>query len=92
MIVALDLETTWLDKEKDLIIEIAMIKFDEKTFEIIEEFTSLINPWIKIPELNSNITWITDEMVNSSPNFEDLIHKIEKFIWDNPILWHNTYF
>jgi DNA polymerase III epsilon subunit-like protein len=44
MIVALDLETTGLLKEKDFIIEIALIKFDENTFEIIEEFSSLINP------------------------------------------------
>lgn len=92
MIVALDLETTWLQKEKDFIIELAMIKFDENTFEIIEEYTTLVNPWIKIPDLNINITWITDEMVLAEPFFDELIDKIESFIWDCPILWHNTYF
>ncbi|NDK07739.1 hypothetical protein EOM39_00665, partial [Candidatus Gracilibacteria bacterium] len=63
MIVALDLETTGLSKEKDFIIEIALVKFDEITFEIIEEFSTLVNPGIKIPDLNTNITGITDEMV-----------------------------
>lgn len=92
MIVALDLETTGLSKEKDFIIELAMIKFDENTFEIIEEYSTLINPLIKIPDLNVNITWITDEMVSDSPVFEFQIEKIESFIWDLPILWHNTYF
>ena len=92
MIVALDLETTGLLKEKDSIIEIALIKFDENTFEIIEEFSSLINPWIKIPDLNINITWITDEMVLNSPYLDDLTEKIRDFIWDFPILGHNTYF
>lgn len=92
MIVALDLETTGLIKEKDSIIEIALIKFDEHTFEIVEEFSTLINPWISIPDLNVNITWITDEMVASSPTLEEIKWKIEEFIWDFPILWHNTYF
>lgn len=92
MIVALDLETTWLSKEKDFIIELALVKFDENTFEIIEEYSTLINPGIKIPDLNTNITWITDEMVANMPNFGDIINKIEDFIWENPILWHNTYF
>ena len=35
-IIALDLETTWLDNKKDKIIEIALVKFDTDTFEIIE--------------------------------------------------------
>ena len=56
MIVALDLETTWLDSSTDKIIEVALIKFDEFSWKIIEEYTSLVNPWIDIPELISNIT------------------------------------
>lgn len=92
MIVALDLETTWLDKSKDKIIEVALVKFDEKTFEVIETFDSLVNPVIPIPDLSSNITWITDEMVANSPKLSDLSDKIKEFIWDYPILWHNTYF
>lgn len=92
MIVALDLETTWLTKEKDFIIELALIKFDENTFEIVEEFSTLLNPWIKIPDLNVNITWITDEMVVNEPTFNEVLEKITTFIWDLPILGHNTYF
>lgn len=92
MIIALDLETTWLNNKEDKIIEIALIKFDENTFEIIDEYTTLINPRIHIPELNSNITNIFDEDVKDAPYFEDIIWKIEDFIWNDPILWHNTYF
>lgn len=93
MIVALDLETTWLDKEKDKIIEVALVKFDENTFEIIETFSTLINPLIPIPEVISNITNIFDSDIISSPILDDnLKQKIENFIWDNPILWHNTNF
>lgn len=93
MIIALDLETTWVDKEKDKIIEVALVKFDENTFEIIETFSTLINPLIPIPEVISNITNIFDYDVISSPILDDeLKQKIENFIWDNPILWHNTNF
>lgn len=93
MIVALDLETTWVIKENDKIIEVALVKFDENTFEIIETFSTLINPWIYIPEVISNITNIFDEDVKNAPFLDDeLKQKIENFIWDSPILGHNTNF
>ena len=93
MIVALDLETTWVDNKKDKIIELALIKFDENTFEIIETFSTLINPQISIPEIISNITNIFDEDVKNAPIFdENLTKKVSEFIWDLPILWHNINF
>lgn len=93
MIVALDLETTWVNKENDKIIEIALVKFNEKTFEIIETFSTLINPWISIPEVISNITNIFDCDVKNAPVLDnELKQKIENFIWDSPILGHNTNF
>lgn len=93
MIVALDLETTWIDKENDKIIELALVKFDENTFEIIETFSTLINPLIPIPEVISNITNIFDDDVKNSPILDkELKEKILFFIWENPILGHNTIF
>jgi predicted DnaQ family exonuclease/DinG family helicase len=92
-IVALDLETTGLDNKKDKIIEIALVKFDSETFEIIESFWTLINPLIPIPPINSNITNIFDEDVKDAPIFNtEIIKKVSDFIWNCPILWHNTYF
>lgn len=93
MIVALDLETTWVEKEKDKIIEVALVKFDENTFEIIETFSTLINPLIPIPEVISNITNIFDADLIWAPILDDeLKQKIENFIGDAPILGHNTNF
>ena len=92
MIVALDLETTWLDNENDKIIEVALIKFDEKTFEIIDTYSTLVNPEMDIPKMISNITNIYDEDVLDSPKIEEILDNIISFIWDFPILWHNTYF
>jgi len=92
MIICIDLETTGLDKYNDRIIEIAMIKFDENNFKIINTFSSLIDPEVPIPELISNITNIFDENVFWAPKLTDLKNDILAFIWDLPILWHNVNF
>ena len=92
MFIALDLETTWLDSKYDMIIEVALVKVDSKTFEIIDSFTSLVNPGINIPSLVSNITWITDDDVLMSPYIDEIKHKITDFIGDYPILGHNIPF
>lgn len=92
MIICLDLETTWLDKYNDKIIEIAMIKFDEKTFKEIDTFTALVNPWQEIPEIISNITNIKNEDIQWAPFFEDLRKEVIEFVWECPILWHNISF
>jgi len=92
MIICVDLETTGLDKYNDRIIEVAMIKFDEKTYKVIDTFNSLVNPQILIPELISNITNIFDDDVAGAPIFEELKQEIKDFILDSPILGHNIYF
>ncbi len=92
MIVALDLETTGLDSSKDRIIEVALVRFDEKTFKIIEEYSTLINPEIEIPDLITNITNITQEDVIDMPKWDAILDSVTDFIWDDPILGHNTKF
>lgn len=92
MIVCFDLETTGLDKYNDKIIEIAMVKIDDKTFEIIEKYSCFVDPWVEIPELISNITNIFDDDVVWAPKIEDLRVEILDFIWDSVLLWHNVNF
>lgn len=92
MLICFDLETTWLDKKYDKIIEVAMVKFDEKTFEILDTYSTFVNPWIQIPELISNITNIYDSDVENAPKFEDIQSEIIEFIGDTPVLWHNVNF
>ena len=92
MIIALDLETTWLDNKVDKIIEIWLVKFDENTFEIIEKKSFLINPEIEIPLVISNICNIWNEDLKDAPKWESIKNEIEFFIWDYPILWHNISF
>lgn len=92
MIIWFDLETTGLDKRNDKIIEIALVKFDEKTFEIIETYSTFINPEIAIPELITNITNISDFDVADAPTINDVRQEVLDFIWNTPLLWHNVFF
>ncbi len=92
MIIVLDLETTWVDIYSDSIIEISLLKVNKSNFEIIDEFSSLINPWFEISEMITSITWIENEDLKVAPQFQDLKDKIIKFIWNNIILGHNVSF
>jgi predicted DnaQ family exonuclease/DinG family helicase len=92
MIIGFDLETTGLERKQDKIIEIALVKFDETTFEIIDTYSTFINPEIGIPELISNITNIYDSDVENAPKLTDVKLEILEFIGWYPLLWHNVSF
>jgi DNA polymerase-3 subunit epsilon/ATP-dependent DNA helicase DinG len=89
-IVALDLETTGLDHERDAIIEIGARRFDGNRVE--DEWTTLVNPGRHIPEFITSLTGISDEMVRQAPRIRDVLDKLAAFIGDLPILGHNIQF
>jgi ATP-dependent DNA helicase DinG len=89
-IVALDLETTGLDSQKDAIIEIGAVRFVGNRIE--DEFAMLINPGRHIPEFISGLTGISDEMVRHAPHIGEVITELGDFIKDSPILGHNIQF
>ena len=92
MIVALDLETTWLNSTNDAIIEVALIKIDTQTFATQDTYNTFVNPEREIPEIISNITNITQKDVQDAPLFAEIQDDVRAFIWDCPILGHNTNF
>lgn len=59
--VVLDLETTGHNVLEDSIIEISAIKVRNNV--IVDEFSTLINPEIHIPEMATRVNHITDDMV-----------------------------
>jgi ATP-dependent DNA helicase DinG len=89
-IVALDLETTGLDPQKDAIIEIGAVRFVGNRIE--DEFTMLINPGRHIPEFITGLTGISDDMVRQAPRILEVIDALRTFIKDSPILGHNIQF
>ncbi len=71
--IAIDLETTGLDPEKDTIIEIAAVRFhlerDGDVFRSVyeDERSMLIDPKRPLEENISMITHITDDMLTGKP-------------------------
>ncbi|MFC1616048.1 exonuclease domain-containing protein [Patescibacteria group bacterium] len=90
MFVALDLETTGVNPEKDKIIEFGATKFDLDGPK--ENLQFLINPVIEIPAISTHITGITDQDVKDAPTFDQKQKKIQNFIQDLPIVGHNISF
>ena len=88
--VALDFETTGVDTINDRIIEVAAIRFSDGVAK--EKFVKLVNPGRPIPELITNITNISDEMVKDAPPEADIVNDLFDFIAKSPIVAHNTSF
>jgi ATP-dependent DNA helicase DinG len=89
-IVALDIETTGLDPEKDAILEIGMVRFSPRRVEA--EWSSLVNPGRPIPPFITQLTGITDQMVREAPSLRSMLGQIKEFAGDDPILGHNIRF
>ncbi len=90
ILVALDLETTGLDARRDRIIEIGAVKFDGH--RIVAEWETLVHPGRRIPPYVTQLTGITDRMVQQAPAIEDVIPELTAFIGNAPILGQNIGF
>ncbi len=89
-IVAIDIETTGLDENRDSIIEIGAVKFKGNRIE--DEWSSLINPNRHIPEFISGLTGIDDAMLRQAPRMKDVSQTLETFVGDAPLLGHSVRF
>lgn len=86
----IDLETTGLSFTFDKIIEIGILKV--RNNEIIDKYSQLINPGFKIPSYITELTGITNEMLEGKPNISDVINDVMNFIEDDIIIGHYTSF
>jgi ATP-dependent DNA helicase DinG len=89
-IVALDIETTGLDPDRDLILEIGAVRFNARRQEA--EWSTLINPGRPIPPFITQLTGITDQMVREAPPLRSILPEFKKFVGDCPVLGHNVRF
>ncbi|MGE5220954.1 MAG: helicase C-terminal domain-containing protein [Omnitrophica WOR_2 bacterium] len=89
-IIALDIETTGLDPEKDVIIEIGAVRFTSRRVE--SEWSTLINPGRPIPPFITQLTGITDQMVREAPPIRAVLAEFRDFVGDLPVLGHSVRF
>ncbi len=87
--VVFDLETTGVSCHTDQVVEISAIKV--KDHQVVEEFTSLVNPGCPIPYYATQVNGITDDMVADAPAFEQVLGDFLRFIGDLPLVGHNIH-
>lgn len=90
MYVILDIETTGGQFNKEGITEIAIYKYDGH--EIVDLFSSLINPEIPIQPFVVQLTGINNEMVQSAPKFFEVAKRIIEMTNDCVLVAHNAKF
>lgn len=88
--IAVDIETTGLDKNHDHIIEIAAIRFENGTERDV--FSSLVNPGCSISPFIIQLTGIRNEDLKNASSIQDILHRFHQFIRDLPLLFYNAPF
>lgn len=88
--VAIDIETTGLDAGRDSIIEIAAITFRDA--DILDEFSSLVNPQRDVPPFITQLTGITQQMVDEAPSLFSLKPRLRSILGDHVLIGHNVDF
>lgn len=89
-LVFLDFETTGINFETDRIIEIGA--FRVKNNQPGEEYATLINPGIPLPQAITALTGITAEMLSGAPDLESQKRKFGDFIDGAVVVAHNAGF
>jgi ATP-dependent DNA helicase DinG len=87
---ALDLETTGLDATRDAIIEAGAVKFQDG--ELVDSFSTLVNPGRPIPYEITLITGITDRDVIGKPAFDQIAGPLMRFVGSQPVVGHSVGF
>lgn len=88
MYAILDIEATGGNAFTDKITEIAIYLHDGT--QVIDLFTTLINPERTIPEFVSNLTGISDTMVSTAPRFADIADQLIQFTEGKILVAHNA--
>lgn len=90
-LIVFDLETTGTSATNDRIIEIGAVKL--RNLEIVDRLDTFVNPHCEITEFISNLTKITNEMVENAPDEEAALKQFLDFCGENPVLIaHNSRF
>ena len=88
--VVIDIETSDMNYFYGEIIEIACVKI--KNNQIVETLDELIKPKYKIRPFTTQLTGITNEMVQNKEDITTILLKLKEFIQDEILIGHNVNF
>lgn len=88
-VLILDLEATGGDLMRDRITEIAFLRFDGDS---VQHFSQLINPQQEISPFITELTGISNEMVQHAPTFAELLPEILPLLRGAILVAHNARF
>lgn len=88
--VVFDIETTGFSSKNDKIIEIGAVKL--KDGEIVDSFSTFVDPKVNIPYKITELTSITQNMVNGQPTIDEVLPKFMEFVGDSILVAHNAAF
>ncbi|MCQ2748484.1 MAG: hypothetical protein MJ246_00260 [Clostridia bacterium] len=89
-VVVFDIETTGFDEKVEKIIEIGAVKVEDG--KIIDRFSTFINPEKLISKEISDLTHITQDMVDDADTIDVVLPKFLEWVDGVPVVAHNAKF
>lgn len=89
-IACVDLETTGGHAARDRVIEAGIVLLEDG--EVVEEYSTLVNPGARIPYAIQQFTGITEDMVADAPPFEAIADDIAARVEGRLFVAHNARF
>lgn len=88
--VCVDIETTGTNAKWNRILEIGAVKVRDN--QIVDRFSELIHPGVEIPPYITELTGITQEMIEGKDSISSVLPKFIEFAGDDFLLGHNIMF
>lgn len=90
MYAVVDIETTGGNASYGKIIEIAVVVFDGN--QVVDSFSSLVNPQRPIPPFITSLTGISNKLVAQAPIFEEIAERVQALTENKVFVAHNVNF
>jgi len=85
-----DLETTGTRPAADRVTEIGVLEIER--FEVVSEWSTLVNPGVPVPSEIQAVTGINHEMLAAAPRFADLAQELHERLAGRVFIAHNARF
>lgn len=86
--VALDIEATGMDPDREAIIEIGAVKFRDD--EVLDTWSSYVDPGRPLPYRIQQLTGIAPKDLKGAPALFDLLPDVMRFVGDHPVVGHSV--